>query len=85
MYRQQPNETLAMANFRKGSWHTYDSAPIEQWAKLNCEGLQGEVIEATEHLRPSLRYQVCKFSDRSVIEVWTLMNGPGVYSELGKR
>jgi putative hemolysin len=84
-FRQQSQESLAMTYFRKGAWHTYENAPIEQWAKLNCEELQGEIIEATEHLRPSLRYQVCKFSDRSIIEAWTLMSGPGMYPELGKR
>ncbi len=83
-WRQSQEPTIAFTKFLAASWHTYEGLPIEKWAEKNCLGLGGKIVVVSPHLRPSVKYQLCEFSDRSAVEVWTLMSGSGYYPELAK-
>ena len=82
LFKSMSGQTIALNKFLKASWHSYKNLNIEKWAQKNCIDLEGKIINAVEHLRPSVKYQFCEFSDKSIIEIWTLFAGKDHYQIL---
>ena len=83
-WRQTQEPTIALPKFAAARWHTYDGLPMERWAERNCSEVGGSILVVVPHLRPSVKYQLCRFSDGSAIEAWTLMYGPAYYPALAR-
>lgn len=67
--------------FLAAPWRNFQGL-VEMTADENCKSLGGDVRVDRETWRPTTRHRVCKFDDRSTIEVWTLFWGAPHYREL---
>jgi uncharacterized protein len=83
LFRAKDQASLAATNFLQAEWHEMHG-DIATWANQNCEQLGGKVETWTEHIRPSLKYSICQFNDKSAVEIWTLYAGPSYYPKLAK-
>jgi putative hemolysin len=77
-------ETKAVAAFLGHKPNFGQTTDIEAWEKASCESAGGKIQLLPEAYRPTLKWAMCQFSDRSGIEARTLTYGPEYYPSLKK-